>query len=63
VTSPTKECTCTPFSRCAEHLINAALDARDEADLALVERSAVSLADLYRKAKQKGVLTARSQYQ
>ena len=61
--SKTKTCTCTPLRRCAEHLINDAMDTHDEADLALVEKQAVSLADLYRKGKKKGLLTAQSHYQ
>jgi hypothetical protein len=39
------------------------MDTHDEADLALVEKQAVSLADLYRKGKKKGLLTAQSHYQ
>jgi hypothetical protein len=48
-----------------DHLTDSAAQAsavRDEEELALVERSAVSLADLYRRGKAKGLLTARTEY-
>lgn len=64
MSSPTKECTCTPTERCAEHLINDALtDTAKLEDLqVLTTRVPTSLADLYRKAKQRGVLTSFSEY-
>lgn len=38
------------------------IEAEDGKDLELVERTAVSLADLYRKGRAKGVIAARSAY-
>lgn len=61
--SGTKTCTCTPLRRCAEHLINDVMDTLDEVDLDPIEKKAVSLADLYRKGKKKGLLTTQFHYQ
>jgi hypothetical protein len=36
--------------------------AKDEEDLQLVAAHAISLADLYRKGRSRGLLTARSEY-
>jgi hypothetical protein len=35
---------------------------KDESDLALVQKEAVTLADLYRKGKKRGLISARSSY-
>lgn len=43
------------------HVTTASL-VKDEEDLALVERTSVSLATLYRKAKNRGLLAARTEY-
>lgn len=37
-------------------------EAKDELDLALVQKQAVTLADLYRKGKKRGLITARASY-
>jgi hypothetical protein len=37
-------------------------EAKEEALLALVQRTSVSLADLYRKGKKRGLLTPRTEY-
>jgi hypothetical protein len=44
-----------------DHLVEAHL-AKDEEDLQLVAAHAISLADLYRKGRSRGLLTARSEY-
>lgn len=43
------------------HVTTASL-AKDEEDLELVQRTSVSLATLYRKAKNRGLLVARTEY-
>lgn len=40
----------------------ARIEAKDEGDLELVQRTSVTLADLYRKGRAKGVIAARSAY-
>lgn len=44
-----------------DHLVEAHI-AKDEEDLQLVAAHAVSLADLYRKGRSRGLLTVRTEY-
>jgi hypothetical protein len=43
-------------------LIKSKQEDQDAADLLLVQRNAVTLADLYRKGKARGLLSSRSEY-
>ena len=43
-------------------LIKRKQEDQDAEDLRLVQRNAVTLADLYRKGKQRGLLSSRSAY-
>lgn len=45
----------------SDHVTTASL-AKDEEDLELVQRTSVSLATLYRKAKSRGLLSPRTEY-
>lgn len=54
--------TCT-VPNCVSHLKPADVGPEEEdADLKLVEKQAVTLADLYRKGKKRGLISARSGY-
>lgn len=44
------------------HLKLADVSTKDDKDLALVQKQAVTLADLYRKGKKRGLISARSSY-